>query len=48
VNGPLLIELLPPERAWDSAAADPDAAPMIFILLLAGFLLTLLLRDKER
>jgi hypothetical protein len=48
VNGPLLIELLPPERLWDSTAADPDSAPVIGFLLLAGILLTLLLHDKER
>lgn len=48
MNGPLLISLLPPERAWDSAAANPDSAMMILFLLLAGFLLTFFLLGKER
>jgi len=44
MNGPLLIQLLPPERIWDLTGAVPDAAPSIAILLLAGFLLSFLLR----
>ena len=48
MNGPLLIDLLPSERVWDPAAAYPDSASIIMVFLLAGFLLTFFLRDKER
>ena len=48
MNGPLLISLLPPERTWDSPAATSGSPPFIIILLLIGFLLSLLLRHPGR
>ena len=48
MNGPLLISLLPPERIWDSATAISDSMPIIAVLLLIGFLLSLFLRHPGR
>jgi hypothetical protein len=48
MNGPLLINLLPPERIWDSAVAISDSTPFVAILLVIGFLLSLLLRHPGR
>ena len=48
MNGPLLISLLPPERIWDSATATSDSMSFVSILLLIGFLLSLLLRHPGR
>jgi hypothetical protein len=47
MNGPLLVSLLPPERVWDSATAISDSTPFVAILLLIGFLLSLLLRHPR-
>lgn len=44
MNGPLLIGVLPPERILESAAAISGSPPIIVLLLLAGFLLSLFLR----
>lgn len=48
MNGPLLISLLPPEQAWEAAQGSPDLLPVIAVLLLAGILLSLLLRPPRR
>ncbi len=48
MNGPLLISLLPPEPARDSATALSGAAPLAAVFLLIGLLLSLLLRPPER
>jgi hypothetical protein len=48
MNGPLLVSLLPPEHAWDSAMAIPGSTPFIALLLLIGFLLILFLRHPRR
>ncbi len=48
MNGPLLISLLPPEPAGDSAAALAGAAPLVAVLLLIGLLLSFLLHPPER
>jgi len=44
MNGPLLISLLPPEQTWDSPVAISGHTSFVAILLLIGFLLSLLLR----
>jgi hypothetical protein len=36
MNGPLLINMLPPERMGDPAASAPDSLAAVAILLLAG------------
>jgi hypothetical protein len=48
MNGSLLISLLPTERIWDSKAAISDTTPLVAILLLIGFLLSLFLRHPGR
>jgi len=48
MNGPLLISLLPPEKLLDSTGTVPITEPFIAILLLIGFLLSLVLRHPER
>ncbi len=48
MNGPLLISLLPPERMWDSTVAVPGSVPVVVVLLIAGFFLSLLLRHPDR
>jgi hypothetical protein len=48
MNGPLLINLLPPEKLLDSTGAVPVYEPSIAVLLLIGFLLSILLRHPER
>ena len=47
MNGPLLVSLLPPERIWDSAVGISDSTPFVAVLLLIGFLLSLLLRHPD-
>jgi hypothetical protein len=48
MNGPLLVSLLPPERMWDTTAVVSGSVPVIAILLIAGFFLSLLLRHPDR
>lgn len=48
MNGPLLIGLLPPERLWDAEACASVPEPFVAILLLAGLILSLLLRRPNR
>ncbi|MBI5905153.1 MAG: hypothetical protein HZB86_06330 [Deltaproteobacteria bacterium] len=44
MNGPLLVSLLPPGRSLESASAAAGSPLAVAVLLLAGLLLSLLLR----
>lgn len=46
--GPLLINLLPPERFGEATRTPSEQGPYILILLLAGILLSLWLRPPTR
>jgi len=48
MNAPLLVSLLPPEWPAGSEAAVSASAPFVAILLLAGLLLSLVLRHPGR
>ncbi len=48
MNGPLLISLIPPELAGEAAKGSPEHVPVVAVLLLAGILLSLLLRPPRR
>jgi len=48
MNGPLLVSLLPQEQTWEYAAAIPGYTPFVAILLLIGFLLSILLIQPDR
>ena len=48
MNGPLLVTMLPPEGTWNSAPLTPENTFFVALFLLAGFLLSLLLRHPGR